>query len=99
MEVVKIHKERLIHLCERYHVDQLYLFGSALGLNLTSESDIDFLVKFKPIDLAGYFENYMNLKQELELLFDRRIDLLEEKTLKNPVLIKSINQSKELIYG
>ncbi len=99
MEVVEIHKERLTDLCERYHVDQLYLFGSALGLNFTSESDIDFLVKFKPIDLAGYFENYMNLKQELELLFDRRIDLLEEQTLKNPVLIKSINKSKELIYG
>jgi predicted nucleotidyltransferase len=57
------------------------------------------LVKFKPIDLARYFDNYIAFKEKLKALFGRDVDLLEEQTLKNPVLIKSINKNKELIYG
>jgi len=41
----------------------------------------------------------MELKENLESLFGRKVDLLEEQTLKNPILIRSINESKELIYG
>ncbi|MFV8342207.1 nucleotidyltransferase family protein [Flavobacterium sp. XS2P39] len=74
-------------------------FGSALNSNFSDKSDIDFLVKFKAIELAQYFENYINLKENLKILFGREVDLLEEQTLKNPILINSINKSKELIYG
>jgi hypothetical protein len=77
----------------------MYLFGSALNSSFSDKSDIDFLVKFKPIDLAEYFENYMNFKENLKNLLGRDIDLLEEQTLKNPILINSINKTKELIYG
>ena len=41
----------------------------------------------------------MNFKEKLESLFGREVDLLEEQTLKNPILIESINKSKELVYG
>jgi predicted nucleotidyltransferase len=77
----------------------MYLFGSALNSSFTAQSDIDFLVRFKQMDLSKYFQNYMELKKNLESLFGRKVDLLEEQTLKNPILIKSINESKELIYG
>ena len=86
-------------LCSTYHVEKMYLFGSALNSKFTDESDIDFLVKFKSIELSQYFENYINLKENLKKLFGREVDLLEEQTLKNPILIQSINKSKELIYG
>ena len=83
-------------LCEKYAVDRMYLFGSVLTADFSEKSDIDFLVKFKPIDLANYFDNYIGLKQNLKKLFNREVDLVEEQTLKNPVLIKSISQSKAL---
>ena len=91
--------ESLKRLCNIYNVDKMYLFGSALTSNFTNESDIDFLVKFKSIELSEYFENYLNFKKNLETLFGREVDLLEEQTLKNPILINSINRSKELVYG
>jgi predicted nucleotidyltransferase len=91
--------ESLKRLCNIYNVDKMYLFGSALTSNFNNESDIDFLVKFKSIELSEYFENYLNFKENLEFLFGREVDLLEEQTLKNPILIKSINKSKELVYG
>ena len=93
------HIEKLNALCTMYNVEKMYLFGSATNSNFDDKSDIDLLVKFKPIELAQYFDNYMNFKENLESLFGRDVDLLEEQTLKNPILIKSINRSKELIYG
>jgi hypothetical protein len=99
MSIVDNHIASIKKLCEIHNVDKMYLFGSALNSNFNSESDIDFLVKFKPFDLSYYFDNYLNFKENLESLFGRQVDLLEEQTLKNPILIKSINKSKELVYG
>ena len=93
------HIERIKTLCNLYNVEKMYLFGSALNSNFSDTSDIDLLVKFKPIELSQYFDNYINFKENLESLFGREVDLLEEQTLKNPILINSINQTKELVYG
>ncbi|KHJ39039.1 nucleotidyltransferase domain protein [Pedobacter glucosidilyticus] len=91
--------EKFIKLCSIYKVERIYLFGSALNQNFSDKSDIDFLVKFKSMDLSYYFDNYINFKEKLEKLFGREVDLVEEQTLRNPVLINSINKSKELVYG
>jgi len=93
------HIERIKILCNTYNVEKMYLFGFVLNSNFSATSDIDLLVKFKPIELANYFDNYINFKENLESLFGREVDLIEEQTLKNPILIKSINKHKELIYG
>ena len=96
---IESHIEQLKALCNSYNVEKMYLFGSALNSNFSDTSDIDLLVKFKPIELSQYFDNYLNFKENLETLFGREVDLLEEQTLKNPILIKSINKSKAFIYG
>lgn len=99
MLLIKNNIEPLKQLCLTHNVDTMYLFGSATTSNFNEESDIDLLVKFKKFDLAGYFDNYMSLKLKLKNLLGRDIDLLEEQTLKNPVLINAVNKSKELVYG
>lgn len=78
MELIENHIETLKNLCDTFHVDKMYVFGSVLNANFNSDSDLDFLVKFKPIDLAGYFDNYLNFKESLKNLFGREIDLVEE---------------------
>ena len=99
MGIIEQNIDDLKRLCVAHHVEKMYLFGSALNSNYNSKSDVDLLVKFKSIELSGYFDNYFNLKEKLILLFGRKVDLLEEQTLKNPILIKSINNSKQLVYG
>ena len=99
MELLENHIEKIHRLCEIHKVDKMFLFGSALRNDFTEKSDIDFLVRFKTIDLAEYFTNYIDFKEELRNLLGREVDLLEEQTLKNPVLIRSINRSKKLVYG
>jgi predicted nucleotidyltransferase len=89
----------LKRLCTLYNVEKMYLFGSILNSNFNKESDMDFLVKFKSIEISTYFDNFMDFKENLEKLFGREVELVEEQTLRNPILINSINKSKQLIYG
>ena len=99
MKNIDFNIENLNKLCIYYNVEKMYLFGSVLNSNFTKDSDVDLLVKFKEIELTKYFDNYINFKEKLVELFGREVDLLEEQTLRNPILIKSINRSKELVYG
>lgn len=99
MNLINRHIDELVSLCNQHHVDKMYLFGSATTPHFNEDSDIDFLVKFKTIDKSDYFDNYLNFKENLTHLFGRDVDLLEEQALRNPILINSINKSKELVYG
>lgn len=99
MELINKHIDQLVKLCKRYKVKKLYVFGSALSDNFKTDSDIDLLVKFGDVDIFNYFDNYMDFKESLEQLLNRKVDLVEEQTLKNPILIRSINKNKKIIYG
>lgn len=90
---------KIKHICNNHQVEKMYVIGSVVTENFSNSSDIDLLVKFKPMDVSGYFDNYLDLKNQLENIFQKDVDLIEEQTLKNPVLIRSINRSKKLIYG
>jgi uncharacterized protein len=56
-------------------------------------------VDFRNVGLYEYADNYFDLKTSLEKLLNRQVDLLEDKAIKNPYLRKSIDSSKQLIYG
>ena len=99
MEIIEQHKDSLTKLCQNFQVEKMYLFGSALGVRFNDKSDLDFLVRFKPIERSEYFDNYIGFKENLESLFKRKVDLLEEQALKNPILINAINNSKKVVYG
>ena len=99
MSYIDNYRETIELLCYEHLVDKLYLFGSASKNKLNNNSDIDMVVKFKSIDLAAYFNNYMSLKNKLKNLFQRDVDLLEEQAISNPYLKQSIDKSKQLIYG
>jgi Predicted nucleotidyltransferases len=86
-------------LCSKHKVSRLFVFGSVLNKKFKKSSDIDLLVDFKDVDLYSYADNYFDLKDALEKIFKRNIDLLEDKAIKNPYLRQSIDSSKQLIYG
>ena len=97
--ILKNQLDTIRSLCERYRVKTLYVFGSVLTPNFDTHSDIDLLVDFLDQDALQYTSNYFQFKFELEKLFNRKIDLLEERALKNPYFIENINQRKQLLYG
>ncbi len=85
-------------LCTEHNVRSLFLFGSYAKNSATDKSDIDFLVRFENVDISEYFDNFLNFKDKLEQIYGKKVDLVEEQTLKNPFLIRSINESKQLIW-
>lgn len=97
--ILKNQLDTIRSLCELYKVKTLYVFGSVLTPNFDTHSDIDLLVDFLDQDALQYASNYFQFKFELEKLFNRKIDLLEERALKNPYFIENINQKKQLLYG
>lgn len=98
MELVERNTDKLIELCVSHKVGQLYIFGSALTNQFNELSDIDLLVQFGQIDLLEYFDNYMEFKEQLEVLFGRPVDLVENQAIKNPIFRRVIDREKQLIY-
>jgi len=70
---------RQAELRERFGLEWLGLFGSAARDQLSTESDVDILVKF-----AGppRWDSYVSLRAALEELVGRRVDLVTETGLK-----------------
>ena len=99
MKVIQEHIDEIRQLCEDYQVAEMYVFGSVLTDQFLSDSDIDFLVRFSGVDSLEYFNNFMDFKENLEKLLSRSVDLVEIQTLKNPILIRSIDRNKKILYG
>ena len=79
MTIVELLRSRLPELKERYAVQRLALFGSAARDELRPDSDIDILVAF---DGPATYERYVGLRDHLESLLGRRVDLVTERGLK-----------------
>ena len=99
MELINKHRKELDKVCSIYKVDELYAFDSILTDRFDLKSDIDFIVSILETDPVEYAENYFNLKFELEKIFKRKIDLLEQKAIRNKTFENLINQKKMLVYA
>ncbi len=87
-------------LCQRFGVQDLYVFGSGAEASKISEvRDLDFLVRFGDAPPRLYADNYFGLAESLSDLFGVDVDLVEETELRNPFFRKSIDDVKERLYG
>jgi hypothetical protein len=80
-------------------VRRLEVFGSAAdGTFDPARSDIDLLVDFLPLGRGEYFDEYFDLLESLERLFNRRVDLVDVECLRNPYLVQGVNEAREVVY-
>lgn len=91
--------DRIKKLCKEYRVKSLSVFGSVLTVNFSPNSDIDFVVDFDENDPIKYTDLYFQLKEKLEQLLKRQIDLIEERGIKNSYFRNEVDKSKVVIYG
>ena len=99
MKEINKHIAQINKLCYLNSVKTLFAFGSVTGDRFKNDSDIDLVVDFDDEDPISYSEHYFNLKFGLEHIFNRQIELLEEKAIRNPYLKGKIEDTKILIYG
>jgi uncharacterized protein len=86
------------NLCGKMPIKRLDLFGSALTERYSTYSDVDVLVIFDSDESIDYFTKYFELKEHLEQIFNRQVDLVVDKPFKNPVFRESIEKTRTIIY-
>lgn len=91
--------DKIQALCNLHSVKTLFAFGSACTDTFNDKSDIDLLISFKPMDSSDYADNYFDIADKFEELFQRKVDLLTDKSLSNPYFIDKVNQTKTFLYG
>ncbi len=90
--------EEVKRLCQLHKVDSLSLFGSTATGKGHENSDIDFLVRFSnSIPLLDIADHYFGLHDDLTQLLQREVDLVVEKSIKNPILKEEIERTKVAI--
>lgn len=100
MELIELNMQQIIELCRKHRVKTLAVFGSILTDRFNDKSDVDILVNFDTTDHEkwDYVTNYFDFQEALEKIFGRKVDLIEEKGLKNKYFIQNVNSTKRMIY-
>jgi hypothetical protein len=94
------HRDALDRLCREHGVHRLDLFGSAAGDHYDPDrSDVDFIVEFGADAQAALFAHYFGLKDELEQLFGRQVDLVMAGAMTNPYFIAAAERSRRPVYA
>jgi predicted nucleotidyltransferase len=93
--------EALAALCRKYAVRRLKLFGSAAGDGFEAErSDLDFLVEFEePPPGMRLGAQFFGLMEDLQRMFQRPVDLLEESAIENSRLLRSAQAGAVTLYA
>lgn len=81
---VLVDSEAIRDACVRHGVERLRVFGSVLTDHFDpANSDVDLLVTFLP-NRENLFDDYFELKFELERILGRSVDLVMERAVRNP---------------
>ncbi len=92
--------EQIDLLCRQFGVKRLDVFGSAATEAFDpTRSDIDFLVDFEEVSSQSLFSRYFGLKERLEVLFGRPVDLVMADAMRNPFFIESVNRTRQPVYA
>lgn len=98
--LIKSHLADVAALCRRYDVLQLEVFGSATRDDFSdATSDIDFVVRFNNSRTPGYADRYFEFAEALQALFGRRVDLVTERSLRNPLFVRAIEPERTILYA
>jgi hypothetical protein len=93
-------RDALRSLCLRCHVRRLDLFGSAITDRFDpAQSDLDMLVTFEDLAPGPYADAYFALKQGLEDLFQREVDLVTVAELENPYFRREVEAHRQTVFS
>lgn len=99
IDVLLLNHSAIARVCERYGVERLRVFGSALTDRFDPEhSDIDFLVDYAP-DAERTFQALFGFREELERIVGRPVDLVDARNIRNPYFAASARSDAEVVYA
>lgn len=92
LSYLETNKERLMR---EYHLTKIGLFGSFSREDYHQASDIDLVVEFEP-ETQDLYLLKQNLRQEIQLIFNRPVDICRLKYIK-PIFRSQIQQDVQYV--
>lgn len=90
--------EAVARVCRAHGVQRIQVFGSATSDTFNDDSDVDFLVEFLPTT-SDLFAAYFGLKEDLEVITDRPVDLVMADAVENPYFKSGIQSTAQDLYA
>jgi len=98
--VVESRRAQVAELCRQRRVKRLELFGSAARDDFDeAHSDIDFLVELDNDPQVSPLDAYFGLKDALEAMFGRPVDLVSMGSIVNPYVMATIERDRQVVYA
>jgi predicted nucleotidyltransferase len=99
-EFVESRRAEIEALCRKLRVRRLDVFGSAVGESFDDESsDVDVLVEFETSPQFDYFGSYFALKECLESILERPVDVVSVSSIRNPYFREQVMRTRETLYA
>lgn len=95
---IDVSERRIREFSEKWRIVELALFGSVVADDFGPDSDIDVLVVFEP-DAGWSLFDLLDMRDELQAILGREIDLVEKAALRNPFRRYEILRTRKVIYA
>ncbi len=95
---IKQYEDNIKKLCAQLSVKRMSICGSAATDQFGPKSDIDVIVEFDRKANKNLFDEYFTLKEELEKIFNKPVDIIIERSVRNPFLKESLDSTRKDIY-
>jgi predicted nucleotidyltransferase len=92
-EIMHILKQYKDENAERYGINNIGIFGSYSRDLATDESDIDIVIETQEPDMY----QLVHIKEELEQLFKKSVDIIRKREKMNPFLKKRIEKDAQYV--
>ena len=94
---IPIDRSLIADFCRKWKITRLAFFGSVMRDDFRPDSDVDVMVSFNPDSQWSLFD-VVDMKFELEKLFKRDVDIVEDGTIRNPIKRRCIYENLEVVY-
>jgi predicted nucleotidyltransferase len=98
--LIEARRTEIQGLCRRLGIRRLDIFGSATSeaFDLDS-SDVDVLVEFDDRAEFDYYSTYFALKEGLERLLGRAVDVVSVTSIRNPYFHDQVMRTRQPLYA
>ncbi len=93
-----VQQTRIVNFAKKWGLVELAVFGSVLRDDFRSDSDVDVLIEL-PADHSYSAFDLVPMRDELQEIFGRPVDLVLKGGLRNAVRRQMILESRQVLYA
>ena len=95
---VHLKYEDVVRICEKYHISELSIFGSAIREDFHENSDVDILVVWEDYMNKNDSWDFITIVDDFEELLGREVDVIDKECIRNPIRREEIMSTHEVVY-